>query len=325
MPGTTSNGGLIRIHPKDGGTKIVFNKHLFLGVSPDIFLTIDRADNTQAYQITRKLNLCIQINPKAFPAEDFFRYVTRGSSKEDPFAMSLKKTSKCGIHGDSDTGLCAHPELLKRLKLHLKNLPGEESIGFEVDGARYVFDSVGVAANHDYGAVGRRQNNLFINHSSHFEIKFCRQGRIPPYETICLNIHLQGSENNFGKKEVLNRLEASIRLFYRELGVLVDDTSEPETLLRTALKVDHMNHEPKGFSIDHPTSLAISQKAIDAKKYIKRKDDPRGYRLLDCLSQGFHKSAEATAISTEKETETELVFPPNLKDESTFPPLTRGL
>ena len=120
-------------------------------------------------------------------------------------------------------------------------------------------------------------------------------------------------------------MEASIRLFYRELGVLVDDTSEPETLLRTALKVDHMNHEPKGFSIDHPTSLAISQEAIDAKRYIKRKDDPRGYRLLDCLSQGFHKSAEATAISTEKETETELVSPPNLKDESTFPPLTRGL
>ncbi|MCX7117679.1 MAG: hypothetical protein NTW94_07240 [Legionellales bacterium] len=323
MPETTLNGGLIRIHPREGGAKIIFKNQMFCGVSPDVFLNIDSRDKTHPFRITRKLNLTIQINPEEFSAEHFFQLVTRGESGENPFVKALKKTHKCEIHGDGDTGLCAHPELLKFLELHLKKIPGEASIGFEVDGAHYFYHSVGVAANHHYGAAGQRLDNPFVNHTSHFEIKFRRKDHTQSEENLCLNIHLQAIDKKFAKKETFSRLVAAVRLFYRELGVLSGDDSMPETLLRKALTVDHFNYEEKGFSIYHPTSVIISEEAKEARKYIKLKGDPRGFTFFDHLEDKDRDLAEKPKKPIRAASGTSHVVHFDIHDDISFPPLSR--
>lgn len=309
--------GLIRIHPNEGGKAIAFKGQDYRGVSPDVFVAPDKWDNTVAYWITRKLNLTIQINPNLFSTESFFKQVTVGSFGEDAFKNALKRKEESNIHGDDRTGLRAHPMLLKHLKEGLHLTAKDDFIKFNSGGVHYVFHSVGVAANQNYAAAGHRVLNDFKNRTSHFEIKFYRQDKLPPYEFLCLNIHLQATNKNFGPKEAMDRLHNAIDLFYRELGVLAGDNSKPITRLQQALSVDHMNYEEKGFNVANATSLVVALKVREAKAHIKQAGDPRGFNLSFYLPS---KLTSKDVVPTSRSTTTlNRNTRPNVADEILFP------
>ena len=77
---------------------------MFQGISPDIFIGLDRYDPSSAYQITRKFNISLQINPALWSGDDFFKYFTQGKEDgSDPFeSNALESTKKCDIHEDDD-------------------------------------------------------------------------------------------------------------------------------------------------------------------------------------------------------------------------------
>jgi hypothetical protein len=271
---------LIRLHPSTGGklvdlTQLGIPDHLgkqkFKGVSPDVFIYLDRG-NYVPYIITRKLNITIQIDPNGWPVEEFLKYLTEGR---------LVRTDKCMYHGDEDTGVTAHKNLEQLLKPKGLNVRVKESRwGFIIPAAQalYAFYSVGIAANSKYGAVSTRQGNDSENSSSHFEIKFKRDGSkpgdMPQHEYLCLNIHLLASpRNSFGREEVLNRLDAAIRLFYHELQLLqFPNLKKFTTVLRHTFSVtlDHHEDAAKGykFSCKHPKSIDNMEKYKQARPYI---------------------------------------------------------
>ena len=246
----TTESNLIRVHPKRGGLTIDYGAQHFHGVNADLFFGLDLHDFSQTYHITRKFNISIAINPSYCSAEAFLAFVTKGD---------LEKTKKCELHGDKDTGLRAEKRLLELLS------PGV----FDVDGVRYVYDSIGVACNNAYKPVAHRTGNDFKNSSNHFEIKFRRdpEGALP-HEYLCLNIHLMKETSKpFGKAEAMERLKQGIGLFYAELGLRAAHTLRTD--LKSALTVTLGNFEVRGFSCKHEESLAVLFKYHEAKRYTR--------------------------------------------------------
>ena len=154
-----NESNLIRLHPTSGGKEIEFGNQRFCGVSPDIFIALDLYNYAIPYRITRKFNLTVAVSPKLWPTEDFFTFLTKGGSpaNPDPFnSKALKQIGKCEIHGDEDTGLVAHGNLFELLDQEDLQKFSADSIGFDTLGARYVYVSIGVAANSNFGSVLNR-------------------------------------------------------------------------------------------------------------------------------------------------------------------------
>lgn len=241
---------LIRLHPKGGGLTIDYLRQHFAGLSPDLFMGLDPANYTELYALTGKLNVSIAINPYLWPAEDFFRFFTQSSSGEEPFrSKALQATEKCAIHGDLDTGLVAHENLRKLLGF-------PKFSKFEMNGEKYEYHSIGVAAQPGYGVVDHRKDNPIGGSGSHFEIKFKRSGSTLPLKYLCLNFHIRSErDDRFGKAQAIERMCAAIRLFFNELGILPG--ARPITKLITALRVNLDNFEALGFECRHPKSLEV--------------------------------------------------------------------
>jgi hypothetical protein len=172
------------------GKEIDFGGQHFKGVSPDVYIYLDRGNFTP-YTLTTKLNLTIQINPHCFPLEDFLHCFTN---------QVTEKTKKCAFHGDENTGLNLSPLLEKLLQpegFPLKKNQAQNCWGFSWCNRAYKYLSIGLAANPKYGPVSTRQGNDFEGKASHFEIKFKRDGSkpgdMPQHEYLCLNIHLLAS------------------------------------------------------------------------------------------------------------------------------------
>ena len=181
-----------------------------------------------------------------------------------------------------------------------------DTIGFDVKGARYVYDSIGVAANPNYGSVEHRKGNAFKNSTSHFEIKFIKHKTIGelPHELLCLNIHLKADENErFGQRAVCERLKQGIRLFYSELGVLRTELQQPRTILQLALNTTLDDFERNGFSCEHPTSREVlEEKHRFAKSYTPTPPSSVGSTLWAatepyCLGNESHFPALAAAAA----------------------------
>lgn len=245
-----NGSNLIRLHSEKGGLSIDYGQQRFQGVSTDLFFGLDLNDFSRPYQITRKFNLNISINPNHWSTKACLDFLTNGR---------LEKTQKCTLHGDIDSGLCAHENLL--------NLLSPDA--FNVDGVYYEYDSIGVACNHAYAPVGHRIENEFENRASHFEIKFRRvSDDALPQEHLCLNIHLtQETSQPFGKVDVMARLKQGIALFYAELGLCAAYTRCTD--LKSALTVNLDNYVARGFSCRHKASLAVLSQHNDAKMYTR--------------------------------------------------------
>lgn len=259
--GLTSKN-LVRIHPNEAGKTVDFGGQRFVGVSPDIFIGLDSFDSSNAYIITRKFNISIKINPKLWSSGDFFRFLTEGQSVgSDPFkTKALEKVEKCSIHGDDETNLRAHANLKALLCQADLNQLSDKTGGFKVNDAIYAFHSIGVAANEDYAPVCQRN-------TSHFEIKFQRQGDLLPLEFLCLNIHLMAElDRKFDQEAVMNRLNQGIRLFYAELGVL-KKPFHPQTRLKDAMGITLDNFERQHFSCIHTESLNVLEAHHEAKAH----------------------------------------------------------
>ena len=247
-----TKGNLIRLHPKQGGLTIDYVNQRFCGVSTDVFFGLDLNDFSQPYQITRKFNMSIAINPNHWSTEAFLAHLTNGK---------LEKNKKCALHGDINSGLSAHENLLSLL--HRQT--------FHVDGVLFTYDSIGVACNSAYGPVAHRTGNDFENSTSHFEIKFRRESeRALPQEYLCLNIHLMTETGkSFGKTQAIERLKQGISLFYAELGLRAG--YNPDTDLQSALTVTLDNYVARGFSCKHKASLAVLLEYHEVKRYTKVK------------------------------------------------------
>lgn len=246
----SSKRNLIRLHPISGGTTIHFGNQLFQGVSPDLFVSLDLNDFSQPYEITRKFNISIAINPRLWNVDEFLAHLTSGD---------LEETDKCKLHGDIDSGLSVSNQLMSLLT-------HDE---FYVGGMKYVYHSIGVACNPNYASVSSRQGNDFENRSSHFEIKFQRQSNeASPIDYLCLNIHLMPEKNKpYEKKHALERLKQAINLFYAELGLSARYT--PRTNLQLALTVTLDDYESQGFSCKHARSLeALEQFKLYSKNTV---------------------------------------------------------
>lgn len=291
---------LIRLHPKDGGISCTFNGQIFEGLSPDVFAALNLRDYSELYMVTRKFNISVAVNPALWPAEAFFCYLTCGVDGQDPFACkALKKTDKCSIHGDQETGLCAHSNLLRLLGV------GAHSTGFKVNASTYVFDSIGVATELGYKGVNHRVDNDFDNSTSHFEIKFKRIDRTLPLEYLCLNFHLRPDlEKPFGSKATLERLNVAFQLFFRELGVL-PELGKPVTCLRKALEVTPDNFKDKGFSCRHKRSLEVLDNYEEARG---RKPSSSGLVLSAFLPSSLAAGADKASEPAPKVTKPAIVM-----------------
>ena len=320
---------LVRLHPRDGGKQVMFNSQNFQGVSVDIFVALDAMDVSAPYCITRKLNINIAIDPSAWNTTAFFEYFTQGNSTEtNPFkSKALSKTSKCEIHGDENTGLIAHNHLMALLQPTdlITSKETSQPCAFDVDGVRYVYDSIGVASNKSYGAVDNRQHNTFEGHSSHFEIKFRRQSHgACPYEYLYLNIHLtKDAKNIFGKKEVCERLRQGIRLFYSELGVLnTKGASNPlQTNLKSSLNVTLANYDSSQFSCIHPTSLDVLKRYNDAKKYKAPSHELSLWALVTNKSKTLSQSMRSDTRLTQPKQQPAKSLSSTVLQEEDFPSL----
>lgn len=257
---------LIRLHPKAGGVNINFGRQYFQGVSTDIFFSLDERDLRKTYHSTRKLNISISVNPMCLSVEQFLSYVTSGK---------LERTQKCTFHGDIETGLYASNRLMELLSFKQ----------FDIEGKRYVYDSIGVACNQAYASVSHRKGNDFENSSSHFEIKFRRQSDTQgPKEYLCLNIHLMPEHSrSYGWSEALERLKQAICLFYTELGLGThSNTSHTfRTNFRLALNVTLNNYEKEGFSCKHEQSLDVLETNAMAVRYTHDASKNTGLSLWD--------------------------------------------
>jgi len=289
---------LIRLHPKTGGVNIDFGGQCFHGVSTDLFFGLDLNDLSQTYQNTRKFNISISVNPNHWDVEQLLSYLTLGE---------LECTQKCRFHGDIDTKLRASSKLMDLLKLK----------EFDVDGAHYIYDSVGAACNPSYASVSHRKGNAFEKSSSHFEIKFRRQsGEEGPDEYLCLNIHLMPEKvRPYGKPHALERLKKAINLFYAELG-LSGTASHPyifRTNLKLALKVTLDDHEAQGFSCKHEQSLEALQNRNEAAIYTQAAYQKKGLSLWDVIEQAEKKKSDASVnaaiITTDESTQAAEVKP----------------
>jgi hypothetical protein len=258
----------IRIHPKagrktkSGAESFIFNDQVFKGVTPDVFIDLDREDYSGTpYLIIRKLNVTIQVSPH-YSTEELLHDFCEGP---------IRRTDKCTYHGDVRTGVGASRALLDLIVLK----------SFTVSGKTFDYHSIGVAMNPDYGPVSTRKGNDFENYSSHFEIKFLErrkewisQTSIQP-ELVCLNVHLLAVEGSrFFRDEVHTRLGVALLLFYRELGLTAKKGSE-ETLLKEAMTVDLGNYQKKGFGIKHEGSLIAEEKYLTAVHYDSRRCQAR--------------------------------------------------
>ena len=279
---------LIRLHPSEAGKTIQFNGQLFQGVSPDIFIGLDHYDPSSAYQITRKFNLSLQINPALWSSKDFFKYFTQGKGDgSDPFqSKALELTEKCAIHGDTDSNLHAHNHLTKLLLSPLDMLSDQEDWGFTAGGVDYKYHSIGVAANKGYGPVGTRK-------TSHFEIKFQRQSLGPSHqEFLCLNIHLSPTQKDYGKEGAIERLTQGIKLFYSELGLL-GNKYVPQSNLLTGLSVTLENYASKGFSCQNSNSLKVLESHHEAARHTKSgKNSMNIWDLIDNPSKQAGKEVK---------------------------------
>ncbi len=242
---------MIRLHPSAGSKSFEYAGQAFKAVSPDVFISLDENNPCSEYHRTCKLNIGIAINPALWSAEEFFKYFTQGQ---------LTKTKKCELHGDDATGLSAHQNLLDMLLQPelicvKKSLP----LSFIVNGASYSYDSIGVAANHNYAPV---------KNSSHFEIKFKLNSKNVGQTMLCLNLHLVPETKKISRKEVCLRLQQSIRLFYAELGVL-NVQHQPNTQLHSALQVTLANHDDYAFSCKHLASIDVLDYYTEMSKYTK--------------------------------------------------------
>lgn len=265
------SNNLIRLHPKEGGINIQYGNQLFQYVSPDLYIGLNLLDLINPYIITHKLNLSIAVNPKEWSTKSFFSYLTQAPDGDDPFdSKVLAKTKKCVIHGDKKTHLHAHENLMRILDqadLIKLNAP---VLGFDIQGARYVYHSVGVACNPNYAAVSQRQDNPVENKASHFEIKFKKESNdIAVDEFLCLNIHLMAeSRSGFGRDKVLSRLEQAIRLFYSELSLLHSKSPyHPQTNLKSILNATVDNYKDYGLSCQHPRSLEVLNQRDEVIEY----------------------------------------------------------
>lgn len=268
---------LIRLHPREGEVIVDFEEQRFAGLSPDVFIALNYLDHTTIHERTVKLNVNIDIDPSKWSTEDFFRFFTQDISGSDPFkTKALQKTLKCQIHGDIETNLIAHPNLLKLLNPGLfKTTPT-----FKLNGIVYTYHSIGVAANPDYGAAGQRMGNDYENSGSHFEIKFKAKDSA---HYLCLNVHLHKRESSFlTKVAACRRLSVAIRLFYRELGLFKD--SKAETSLQTALTINLDNFERFGYSCRHTDSRRVLEKYREA---IAHKPRTSAFSLGDYLPPSF--------------------------------------
>ena len=265
MPNSSDveENNLVRLHPNEGGVTAKMDDQTFKGASPDAFFGLDIYDSSVVRVVTRKLNVNIDINPRLFPPADFFRYFTCGPSQEDPFKCgALKRTEKCEIHGDADTGLFAHPQLEELLNQANLKKANSSTLGFVVNKIRYEYDSVGVAANQGYVPVKTRP-------SSHLEIKFRVVSESNFHEErLCLNIHLHPKKERLhDKAAVFARLRAAIRLFYAELNVL-SGAQPPQTRLRDVLTINLDNFEGKQFSCLNEKSVLALEKYRSARLYV---------------------------------------------------------
>ena len=269
MPNSSDveESSLVRLHPIEGGVTAKMDDQTFQGASPDAFFGLDIYDPSTVRLVTRKLNVNIDINPLLFPSADFFRYFTCGPSQADPFKCeALKRTKKCVIHGDADTGLLAHPQLIELLNQENLKTVDSSTLGFVVNKIRYEYDSVGVAANPGYLPVETRL-------SSHLEIKFRVVSGSDFHELLCLNIHLHPKKERLhDQAAVLARLSAAIRLFYAELQVLRDPPllrGAPllQTRLREVLTLNLDNFEGKQFSCLNEISVSALKRYRSAEPY----------------------------------------------------------
>lgn len=276
-------GNLARVHPTTGGVNIDFGGQCFHGVSSDLFLGFDINDPSQTYQNTRKLNLSISINPGEYSTAAFLSFLTQnGLNNTENVPGCLTRTKKCKYHGDAETGLRASVKLLKMLSYQ----------SFDVDGLHYEFDSIGVACNESYGSVGHRKGNAFKNSSSHFEIKFKKlPADSPPYEYLCLNIHLKPkATQGFGKSAALQRLEQAIGLFYAELGL--QPSYKCSTALKQSLTMTEANYKQNGFGCKHKHSQEVLEDNILAKSYRHGGKENEVFSLLDYLKAPKQKKGD---------------------------------
>ena len=173
---------------------------------------------------------------------------------------SLTTTTKCTFHGDKESGLEAHANLMKLLKI----------TNFQINGVSYSYDSIGVACNSSYDPVSHRKGNDFESRSSHFEIKFLKQSETAlSKEYLCLNIHLTNEADDlFGKEKAIERLTQGINLFYAELGLNSPAAAyRLKTKLQSAMSVTLDNFEARGFSCRHEESLEVLENYRIAKQY----------------------------------------------------------
>ncbi len=270
---------LIRLHPAEGGAAVRHAGHRFVGVSPDIFVSLDKFDRSDTYLRTLKFNLGMSINPALWPTKDFLCYFTEGP---------LEKTDKCQFHGDKETGLTASANLLNFVRLK----------SFTVAGKRYSYDSIGIAMNDKYQQVSHRRGNEYSNISSHFELKFLSTAtdKRPP-ELLCLNIHITAVDGpRFNQDKALDRLKASVDLFYSELGL--SESYELKTDLRKAFEVNLGNCEAKGFLIKHGDSVTAYEDYGLARLHTRRKAEVAPIRLSDLLHGKLLLSKPARPFST---------------------------
>ncbi|MFI4918445.1 MAG: hypothetical protein ACHP65_02710 [Legionellales bacterium] len=265
-----AENNLVRLHPNEGGVTVNYANQTFQGLTPDVFIGLDYFDITESYRSTRKFNISIAVNPEQWPAKDFFSYFTQGENAADAFtSAALQKTDKCIIHGDKNTGLEAHKNLLDLLQpKNLKPTNQAQGFGFDVDNKTYLYDSIGVAANSGYKPTGMRQNA-----TSHFEIKFICLSNQRSADMLCLNIHLSPNKTHqFGQASVCERLKQAVNLFYDELGVLANSKHKPKTRLRASLDITLDNYQTNNFSPDHEVSIAVLEKYQNAKPHVPNRD-----------------------------------------------------
>lgn len=287
---------LIRIHPKAGGADRNFGGHRWRGVVWDKYVFLNKADRAAFYEEVLKFNVNISMNTTEGTAcRDFFYQVTTAVEIDDtgkkiainPFGTALKKTRKCEIHGDKETGLYPSAWLIDKLsRSDLKSAkkgPPCFSLGDDV----YVFYSVGVAANWDLRPVDRDDpGTKFASRTSHLEIKFTKKlapGTKEHPQLVCLNVHLQSaykhekSPKDFTVKAALGRLATAIEFFYVELNALKFTRASDENWWREKVKkiialrtlpLDVFNR--KGIAPDymvvHPKSIAALITYLDAKE-----------------------------------------------------------
>lgn len=231
---TYAEANMIRLHPTSRGVEMTRKGHKFIGVSCDVFTTLDTTDAAEIWIVTRKVNMTIQVSSRKVSPMNLFRKLVNADADQ---ALS-QADAKCTYHGNKKSGL----KLNRRYESLMKNFRVQTRSGtFE-----YEYDSVGIAAEDGFKKINHRGTN-------HIEIKFRRQGNapMPPAgDWLVLNLHLSAcKDNDFGEADALNRFKTCVGLFYQIVR------QGRSGILDAALRIDLQNFEALQYGVSCPTDI----------------------------------------------------------------------